>query len=138
MRDLLQTAVAASGSALVSHVHRSAPTRLAGDFTVDGQWDLTAGGQRNCPAAAEGAARWRTNRQATSPAQVYVLCLHTSLPPASANVACPDICRFWVIPGRALDAGLGAQRTLGLATLQRLTGPIRWDRINRAVDCLIG
>ena len=87
-------------------------------------------------------AQWQPNHQATRPAQVYVFCLHTSLPATNANVACPYTWEFWVISGRALDARLGAQQTVGLATLDQLTedqltDPIRWDQIKEAVDRLI-
>ena len=85
----------------------------------------------------EQTAQWQPNHQATRPAQVYVFCLHTSLPATNANVARPYTWEFWVISGRALDARLGAQQTVGLATLDQLTDPIRWDQIKEAVDRLI-
>lgn len=85
----------------------------------------------------EQTAQWQANHQATRPAQVYVFCLHTSLPATNANVACPNTWMFWVISGRALDVRLGEQKTVGLATLDRLTNHIRWDQIKEAVDRLI-
>ena len=85
----------------------------------------------------EQTAEWRTNDQGARPAQVYVFCLHTSLPATNASVACPNTWEFWVISGRTLDNELGAQKTVGSATLDRLAERIGWDQIKEAVDRLV-
>ena len=80
----------------------------------------------------------QANLQGTRPADVYVFCLHTSLPATNANVACPYTWEFWVIAGRTLDDKLGAQKTVRPSTLDRLAERIEWDRIRGEVVRLIG
>lgn len=86
----------------------------------------------------EKTKKRHANDQGTRPADVYVFCLHMSLPATNANVACPYTWVFWVIAGRTLDDRLGAQKTVRPSTLCRLAECIEWDRIKEEVDRLIG
>ena len=70
-------------------------------------------------------------------ADVYVFCLHTSMPATNANVTDPAVWEFWVIPAQTLDDELGAQKTVGPRTLDRLGQRIGWDQIKEAVDRLV-
>lgn len=70
-------------------------------------------------------------------ADVYVLCLHTPELATNVNVADPAVWDFWVIPAQTLDNELGAQKTVGPATLDRLAERIGWGQIKEAVDRLI-
>ena len=86
----------------------------------------------------EQTKKRQANLQGTRPADVYVFCLHTSLPATNANVACPYTWEFWVIAGRTLDDKLGAQKTVRPSTLDGLAERIVWDRIKEVTDRLIG
>lgn len=79
---------------------------------------------------------WSPNDEGTRPAKVYVFCLHEAVPATNENVADPDGWKFWVIAGQTLDEELGAQKSVGTATLDRLTNRIRWKEIKPAVDAL--
>ena len=75
-------------------------------------------------------------------ADVYVFCLHTSELADNDNVTDPSAWQFWVIPTRTLDDRLGAQKTVGTATLDSLANRpeaerITFGQINEAVDRLI-
>ena len=69
-------------------------------------------------------------------ADVYVFCLHTSVPATNENVRDPDTWKFWVISREKLDDELGDQKTVGLTTLSRLGSPIEWSNIKAEVDRL--
>ena len=72
-------------------------------------------------------------------ADVYVFCLHESIPATNDNVSDPAEWRFWVVSRSTLDAELGSQKSVGLATLDRLTERIRWSDIKAGVDrCMQG
>ena len=70
-------------------------------------------------------------------ADVYVFCLHESVPAENANVVDPARWRFWVIATDVLDRELGSQKSLGINRLNQLAPPLRWCDIREAVDeCL--
>ena len=68
------------------------------------------------------------------PADVYVSCLHGSVPATNRNVRNPTAWEFWVISQQTLDEELGPQKSVGLATLDRLAARIDWSDIKEAVD----
>ena len=68
------------------------------------------------------------------PADVYVFCLHGSVPATNRNVRNPTAWEFWVISQQTLDEELGPQKSVGLATLDRLAARIDWSDIKEAVD----
>lgn len=87
--------------------------------------------------------KWRwdpsdNKRIACSPparlADAYVFCLHTPERPTNENVVDPSKWDFWVISRRTLDDQLDLQRSVGLATLDRLAERIPWSDIKPAVD----
>ncbi len=84
-----------------------------------------------------GTDSWETNDDGTRPADVYVFCLHESVPANNENVADPNRWRFWVISARTLDEQIGGQQTIGIATLNRLAKPILWTDIKPSVYALI-
>ena len=67
-------------------------------------------------------------------ADVYVFCLHQSVPATNENVADPDSWSFWVVATSTIDDELGAQRSVGVSTLNRLTEPVVWSEIKAAVN----
>ena len=78
------------------------------------------------------------------PADVYVFCLHEPERATNENVADPNSWTFWVLDARKLDDELGPQKSVGLATLdrlaeRRLAERIAWSEIKFAVDrCIVG
>lgn len=69
------------------------------------------------------AWNWNANSFATSPARtadVYVFCLLEHQDPESVDLMNLNQWRFFVIATKELEAKLGQQKTLGLATLQTL------------------
>ena len=86
----------------------------------------------------EQTKKLEPNVQGTRPADVYVFCLHTSLPATNANVACPYTWEFWVVSGRTLDDTLGLRQTVRPSTLDGLAERIEWGRIRGEVVRLIG
>ncbi|WP_419922543.1 hypothetical protein [Candidatus Poriferisodalis sp.] len=71
-------------------------------------------------------------------ADVYVFCLHESVPATNENVLDPASWKFWVIATQALDNELGSQKTAELSTLERLAEPVEWSDIQDEVDRAIG
>lgn len=67
-------------------------------------------------------------------ADVYVFCLHTSEEATNENVANPYCWQFWVISTGKLDDQLDQQKSVGLATLDRLTERIPWSDIKAGID----
>ena len=63
-----------------------------------------------------------------------MFCLHEAEPATNENVCDPAGWRFWVIPTRQLDDRLGAQKTVGVSTLDRLAPPVGWSGLRSAVD----
>ena len=82
-------------------------------------------------------ASWQENDQGRRPADVYVFCLHQSVPATNANVADPATWRFWVVSARTLDKRLGAQKSVGIASLDGLAESVGWTEIKASVDLLI-
>jgi hypothetical protein len=79
---------------------------------------------------------WIEHDQPVRFADVYVFCLHESVPATNENVRDPASWKFWVIPTREINDELGDQKTVGLATLSRIAAPIRWSGIKAEVDHL--
>ena len=69
-------------------------------------------------------------------ADVYVFCLHDSMPATTDNVSDPQNWAFWVIPTSRLEAELGTQRTVGVSTLDRLTERTAWSNLRQVIDAL--
>lgn len=67
-------------------------------------------------------------------ADVYVFCLHTPVPATNDNVTDPAQWQFWVVPRSTLDDQLGVQKSVGVATLDRLCARVRWSDIRAVVD----
>ncbi len=77
---------------------------------------------------------WIVHEQPVRFADVYVFCLHEPVPATKENVCDPDTWKFWVISRKTLDDELGAQKSVGVATLCRLGAPVGWWGIRAAVD----
>ena len=90
----------------------------------------------------ESEDRWIENDPPARPADVYVFCLHTSEEATNENVADPNCWQFWVISTSkldGLDSKRGQRKSVGLATLDRLTERTpsertRWSDIKAEVD----
>ena len=67
-------------------------------------------------------------------ADVYVFCLHRSVPATNENVADPESWSFWVIATSTLDDELGGQSSVGISTLDQLAEPVGWSEIKAAVE----
>ena len=78
--------------------------------------------------------RWIENDPPARPADVYVFCLHAPVPATNDNVSDPAKWKFWVVSRLTLDDQLGQQKSVGLATLDRLAERIRWSDIKAEVD----
>ena len=59
-------------------------------------------------------------------ADIYIFCLHESIPATNENVADPASWSFWVIATKIIDKELGDQRSLGESTLNQLTQSVSW------------
>lgn len=70
-------------------------------------------------------------------AEVYVFCLHESVPAAIENVANPANWTFWVISTSRLEAELGTQRTVGVSTLDHLTESCGWRQIRSSIKTVV-
>ncbi len=77
---------------------------------------------------------WIENDPPARSADVYVFCLHNPVPATNRNVRDPNSWEFWVISRQTLDGKLGQQKSVGLATLDRLASRIDWPEIRQAVD----
>jgi hypothetical protein len=66
-------------------------------------------------------------------ADVYVFCLHQSVPATNENVADPDSWSFWVVATSTIDDELDDQSSVGASTLNRLAKPVGWSEIKAAV-----
>jgi len=82
---------------------------------------------------------WIENDPPARPADVYVFCLHTSEEATNENVADSSCWQFWVISTSKLDDQHSQQKSVGLATLDRLTERTpsertRWSEIKAEVD----
>ena len=64
-------------------------------------------------------------------ADVYVFCLHQTVPATNDNVADPESWSFWVVATSAIDNELGDQSTVGISTLNRLAEPVQWNGIKK-------
>jgi len=67
-------------------------------------------------------------------ADVYVFCLHESVPATNDNVTDPGTWSFRILSTSAVDKELGSQKTVGLSRLDRLTTPVSWAGIKPAID----
>ena len=113
-------------------------------FTIAGQkWTWLTNEEApavlaNLPEGVEYECRrsgvWIKNDPPNRPADVYVFCLHESLPATNENVADPDTWAFWVVATKTLDDDLGGQKTLGLKRLDSLASRVKWSEIRQAVD----
>ena len=80
---------------------------------------------------------WIENDPPARPADVYVFCLHTPEEATNENVADRHCWQFWVISTSkldGLDSERGQRKSIGLATLDRLTERTRWSEIKAEVD----
>ena len=59
-------------------------------------------------------------------ADIYIFCLHESIPATNENVADPASWSFWVIATKIIDKELGDQKSLGESTLNQLTQSVSW------------
>ena len=66
-------------------------------------------------------------------ADVYVFCLHQSVPATNENVADPESWLFWVVATSVIDEELDDQSSVGVSTLNRLVEPVGWSGIKAAV-----
>ena len=85
-----------------------------------------------------GTDEWIEHDQPMRFADVYVFCLHEPVPATNENVRDPACWKFWVISKQTIDKELGAQKSVGLATLTRLVAPVQWSEIRSAVDQSVG
>lgn len=69
-------------------------------------------------------------------ADVYVFCLYPERDRTLANPLNVPAWQFWVVASSELDAHLGAQKSLGLPTLNRFASPISAGELKAAVDSL--
>ena len=67
-------------------------------------------------------------------ADVYVFCLHQTVPATNDNVADPESWSFWVVATSAIDNELGDQKSIGIKKLDQLGNRIRWEEIRQALD----
>ncbi len=67
-------------------------------------------------------------------ADVYVFCLHQSVPVTKENVADPRCWSFWVVATSAIDEELEGQASVGISTLNQLAEPIGWSDVKAAVE----
>jgi hypothetical protein len=77
---------------------------------------------------------WTYHKNPVRQSDVYVFCLHESLPATNKNVADPNSWKFWVIPTETLNSELGEQASLGIAALNRLAPPVTWEEIKTTID----
>ena len=70
-------------------------------------------------------------------ADVYVFCLHTPIEATNDNVADAACWEFRIVGTKTLDSELGAQRPVGISTLNRLTDPVEWAGIRTTVDAVL-
>ena len=71
-------------------------------------------------------------------ADVYVFCLHQSVPATNENVADPDSWSFWVVATSTIDDELDDQSSVGTSTLDQLAEPVDWSEIKAAVKRAAG
>ena len=69
-------------------------------------------------------------------ADIYVFCLHQSIPATKENVANPETWSFWVVATHMIDEKLGDQKSLGIPTLNELTDAVTWSGIAAEVKRL--
>ena len=69
-------------------------------------------------------------------ADIYVFCLHQSIPATKENVANPETWSFWVVATHMIDEKLGDQKSLGIPTLNGLTDAVTWSGIAAEVKRL--
>ncbi len=62
-------------------------------------------------------------------ADIYIFCLHQSVPATKENVADPESWSFWVVATHMINEKLGDQKSLGVSTLNELTGAVTWSGI---------
>ena len=66
-------------------------------------------------------------------ADIYVFCLHGSVPATNENVADPASWSFWVVATSVINKELGDQSSVGVSTLNQLAVPVSWSEIKNAV-----
>ena len=71
-------------------------------------------------------------------ADIYVFCLHQSVPATNENVADPDSWSFWVVATSTIDDELDDQSSVGTSTLDQLAEPVDWSGIKAAVKRAAG
>lgn len=85
----------------------------------------------------EATGKWTQNNPPARFADVYVFCLHESLPATNKNVLDETSWKFWVISTQTLDYKLGPQKSIGLATLNGIANPVGWSDVRKQVDLSI-
>ena len=71
-------------------------------------------------------------------ADIYIFCLHQSVPATNENVQDPNSWLFWIIPTSRIDDELKDQSSLGISTLNQLTDPVAWSEIKETVEKISG
>ena len=71
-------------------------------------------------------------------ADIYIFCLHQSVPATNENVQDPNSWLFWVIATSRIDDELKDQSSLGISTLNQLTDPVAWSEIKETVKKISG
>lgn len=66
-------------------------------------------------------------------ADLYVFCLHGSVPATNENVADPASWRFWIVATSVINEELGDQDSVGISKLDHLAAPVSWSEIKTAV-----
>ena len=66
-------------------------------------------------------------------ADIYIFCLHQSVPATNENVQDPNSWLFWIIPTSRIDDGLKDQSSVGVSTLNQLTEPVAWSEIKETI-----
>ena len=66
-------------------------------------------------------------------ADIYIFCLHQSVPATNENVQDPNSWLFWVIATSRIDDELKDQSSVGISTLNQLTEPVAWSEIKETI-----
>ena len=71
-------------------------------------------------------------------ADVYIFCLHESIPATNENVADPTSWSFWIVTTKILDKELGDQKSLGEGALNQLTQAVTWSELSGEFKKVLG
>ncbi|MCZ0938350.1 MAG: hypothetical protein OXJ55_06920 [Caldilineaceae bacterium] len=82
--------------------------------------------------------QWQTFDPPRRLADIYVFCLHDTVPATNKDVQDPLCWVFWVVPTSVLDEELGGQKSVGVGTLNRLTRSVAWEAIPEVLSSFVG